>query len=350
MGKFNYMKLVWAVLFVAFAFISCYATAASLNLLLPSWPKIIFWVVTIGFFLLASWGTKLIVDSFANANMMTHPGATLLGGVLIVLAFWLCFSFPTNTHTFFYRNVASNTVDGDIITTNKYLSHVELNQKSKVQVETKIAELNNNVELLLGQLEAEIMHETNPGFGKKSKDIFAKFAPMFGVASIEPLSYRGTTVVERKKLCKAYREKMYALKEARELALTKSIMLPSPGLVKEVRATEKALTQISEDINSEALSLYKPKDVSLINKGLGKAYSIVKNNKDNVNFDNEVDATRYTADKPVTKVSELLSVIDTWKDYFKGKYKGRGFIIWVLASLLVDLGAFLFFNLAFKKD
>ena len=46
----------------------------------------------------------------------------------------------------------------------------------------------------------------------------------------------------------------------------------------------------------------------------------------------------------------MLSVIDVWKDYLMGKYEGRGFIFWIVISLLVDVAAFIFFDLAFKKN
>ena len=38
-----------------------------------------------------------------------------------------------------------------------------------------------------------------------------------------------------------------------------------------------------------------------------------------------------------------------WKDFVKGEYKGRGFVFWVVISVLIDVAAFVFFDLAFKK-
>ncbi len=345
----NGMKIVWAVAFAAFAFISCYATAESLHLLLPTWPRFIFWIVTIGFFVLASAGSMWIVTSFTD-HSKDNRGGLLVGGIITVLLFWACFSFPTNTHTFFYRNVVESTVDSDITTTSNYLSHVSENQMSLLQIEKKINELENKVEVLLGELTSEIMNEVNPGFGKKSQEILAKFAPLFGVAKVEPLSYKSTSKKERERLCDQYRDKIYALKEARKYALVNSIVKPNPETEKEVKASKSELSNISKAVDNGELSLSNPKDVLIVNKGLNKAYNIIKNNKDNVNFNSEEEEMYYTIDNPVTKVARLLSVIDVWKDYIQGKYKGRGFIVWIIASLLVDLGAFLFFNLAFKKE
>ena len=45
-----------------------------------------------------------------------------------------------------------------------------------------------------------------------------------------------------------------------------------------------------------------------------------------------------------------MSVFDVWKDFFRGLYKGHGFVFWILISILVDIAAFIFFDLAFKKE
>lgn len=101
MRQNNYLKLVWAVAFVAFAGVSCWATAESLHLLLSSWPLVLCWIVTIGFFIIASLGTKMIVDSLNQNIYIENKGFHLIGGIIIVLIFWLICSLPTNTHTFF---------------------------------------------------------------------------------------------------------------------------------------------------------------------------------------------------------------------------------------------------------
>ena len=54
MEQNNYLKIVWIAAFVAFAGVSCWATAESLHMLLSSWPKIMCWIVTVGFFIIAS--------------------------------------------------------------------------------------------------------------------------------------------------------------------------------------------------------------------------------------------------------------------------------------------------------
>ena len=63
MEQNNYWKVFYALAFIAFAAVSCWATQESLHLLMPGWPAIMCWIVTIGFFVIASLGTKMIVDS-----------------------------------------------------------------------------------------------------------------------------------------------------------------------------------------------------------------------------------------------------------------------------------------------
>lgn len=181
MEQKNYLKLIWMVAFIAFAAVSCWATAESLHLLLSSWPLAMCWVVTVGFFIIASLGTKMIVDSLNQDIYLEKRGLRLVGGIVIVLIFWLICSMPTNTHTFFYRTVINDKVNTDISTTRGYLSQIKNNTNNKTQATVKVNELKNNVDVLLGELEAEIKNEVNPGFGPKSKEILRKFATLLGV-------------------------------------------------------------------------------------------------------------------------------------------------------------------------
>ena len=89
MEQNKFLKLFSVLAFLAFAAVSCWATAESLHLLLPSFPLVMCWIVTIGFFFIASWGTKMIVDSLNQQIYMEKRGLNLIGGIFIVLVFWL---------------------------------------------------------------------------------------------------------------------------------------------------------------------------------------------------------------------------------------------------------------------
>ena len=337
------------VAFIAFAAVSCWATAESLHLLLSSWPLAMCWVVTVGFFIIASLGTKMIVDSLNQDIYLEKRGLRLVGGIVIVLIFWLICSMPTNTHTFFYRTVINDKVNTDISTTRGYLSQIKNNTNNKTQATVKVNELKNNVDVLLGELEAEIKNEVNPGFGPKSKEILRKFATLLEVDKVEPLSYKGTSKQDRDKLCDAYRTKIYILAKNRATNIMAHILSPNSDNIKEVKRDDENLALVKKYIGDKTINLNDAEDVEDVCDKLNTAYNTVKKNSDFVNFSSKTDEANYTADNPVTKVKRMISVFDVWEDFMAGEYAGHGFMFWIIISILVDIAAFIFFDLAFKK-
>lgn len=78
MQQINYSKILWIVGFAVFAAVSCWATAESLHLLLSSWPVVFCWVITVGFFVIASLGSKMIVDSLDKDLYIEGRGKEVL--------------------------------------------------------------------------------------------------------------------------------------------------------------------------------------------------------------------------------------------------------------------------------
>lgn len=353
MNPNNNMKIVWAIAYLLFAAVSCWATAASLHLLLSSWPGIMCWIVSIGFFVIASLGTKMVADSFNRNISLDHRGLRLVGGMVMALVFWLCCSMPTNTHTFFYRSTISDKVSTDISLTRGYLSQIKNNTNKETQATVKVNELKNSVDVLLGELEAEIKNEANPGNGPKAKEILRKLAACLGVDKIEPLSYKGTSKQEREKLCDAYRTKVYILTDSKATNIMAHILSPNADNLKEVKSVDANLVLVKKYIADGTINLNDPQDMTgsdgVCDK-LNEGYMTVKKNSDFVNFASKADEANYTADSPVTKVKRMVSVFDVWKDFLHGEYAGYGFIFWVILSCLVDIAAFIFFDLAFKKE
>ena len=93
-----------------------------------------------------------------------------------------------------------------------------------------------------------------------------------------------------------------------------------------------------------------PKDNNLLEAAAGYLEMRIKKNKEFVNFSSKADEAIYTADNPVTKVKRMIDVFKVWEDFLKGEFAGHGFIFWVIISILVDIAAFMFFDLAFKKE
>lgn len=349
MEQKNYLKIVWIVAFVAFAAVSCWATAESLHLLLSSWPAIMCWIVTIGFFIIASLGTKMIVDSLNQNIYLEKRGMHLLGGIVLVLAFWLICSMPTNAHTFFYRTVINDKVATDISTTSGYLGQIKNNTNNKTQATVKVNELKNSVDVLLGELESEIKNEANPGFGSKSKEILRRLADLLGVDKIEPLTYKATSKQEREKIGDAYRTKIYILADSKAKNIMAYILSPNPDNLKEVKRDEENLALVKKYIDNKTLDLNDADDIKDVCDKLNTGYNTIKKNRDFVNFSSKSDEANYTADNPVTKVKRMVDVFKVWEDFMKGEYAGHGFTFWIIISILVDVAAFIFFDLAFRK-
>lgn len=349
MNENKYLKIFSIAAFVALAAVSCWATAESLHLLLDTWPLAMCWIVTICFFFIASWGTKIMVDSLNKNIYMEKRGLKLIGGTILLIVFWMCCSMPTNTHTFFYRTVISDVTNNDIQRSTDYLAQIKGNTNNKDQAQLKVKELENDLEILLGELEAEIMNAANPGFGSKAEQIFNKFAKLLGVDAIQPLNAKARTQKERQNLCKAYRQKMYTLAESKARNIVQSILTPSKTNLKEASLSLKNLQLMKQSINKGDIDLNSAEDIKSVNDQLNTAYNIVRKNEQFVNFKNEKDKEDFTAASPITKVKKLISVFDAWEAFIAGEFDGHGFGFWILISILVDIAAFIFFDIAFKK-
>lgn len=350
MEQKNYMKLVWLFGFIAFAAVSCWATSESLHLLLPSWPLVLCYIVVNGFFIIASLGTKMIVDSLNQNVFVENRGLKLFGGILLILFFWGICSMPTNTHTFFYRNTVNDQVTADVSSTQGYLNQILNNQKNEQAAQKQKETLRAKITALLGDLKAELDNPNNPGNGPKVKEILSKIAIELGAANIEPFSGPCNSRQERERAYTAYANKITILRENREKQIEESILRPSDVQMKKVKAVNNNLTILQKGIDEKQIDLNKAEHMEEACNRINQGYAEVKNCQDFVQFNSASDKEKYTAENPVTDSKRLLSVKDVWQDFFAGKYAGRGFVFWIIISILVDLAAFIFFDLAFKKE
>lgn len=349
MNENKFLKLFTMAGFLAFGAVSCWATAESLHLLLPSWPLVMCWAVTIGFFFIASWGTKMIIDSLNQSIYMEKRGATLLGGIVIVLVFWLFCSMPTNTHTFFYRNLIDEKVTNDIATTQGYLTQIKDNTVTDAKIKARCAEVEKQINIKLQSLEAEIKNPLNPGNGPETEMILGEIAQILGVNKINKLSGAGNSVSERNKLYQAYRDVILLQLDNKKMNIVKE-MLPTNDNYRKIASKDlKNLELIKEYKDKGQLLLTDADDVKTVCDKLNQSYSTIKTYQQFVDFKNEADKDIYTSPNPQTKVSRLLSVYDVWVDFLTGKQGGLAFVFWIIISILVDVAAFIFFAIAFKK-
>lgn len=256
---------------------------------------------------------------------------------------------PTNTHTFFYRSVINDKVTSDISTTEGYLVQIKDNTVTDTKIQIKCAEAKNEIEVKLGELKAEIMNDANPGFGPKAKEILRGFAELLGVAKIEPLSYKGTSVQDRQRLYEAYRQKIYILLETRLLNIVKEMTPPNNNHQKQAEKDYKNLELVKTYIDDGTLDLNDADDIKTVCDKLNDGYATIRTYQQFVDFKDETDKVAYTSPNSVTKVKRMISVFDTWKDFINGEFEGHGFLFWIVISILVDVAAFIFFNIASKK-
>jgi len=349
MNQNNYMKGLSIVGFLVFGAVSCWATAESLHLLLSSWPVAFCWAITIGFFVIASLGTKMIADSLNQRIFVENRGTKLSLGIIIVFVFWLCCSLPTNTHTFFYRNLINDKVTYEIATTKGYLDQIANGVVTADKTNARITEFINQINIKLGQLEAEIKNEANPGNGPRAKAILADFANLLDVPVIKPLSFVGTSTQDRQLLCNEYRKMIYTLRDAKIENIKASMTPANSNYKQQALVDRKNLDVIKCNIDEGNLDVNDANDIKQICDKINQGYSTIKMYAQFVDFKNAEDKANYTAPSPQTKIARLLSVYDVWRDFVTGQQGGLSFIFWILISILVDVAAFIFFDIAFAK-
>lgn len=349
MNDNKFVKIFTLAGFTAFAAVSCWATAESLHLLLPSWPSLFCWAITIGFFFIASWGTKLVADSLNQNVYMEKRGAALIGGIVTVIVFWLFCSMPTNTHTFFFRNLIDDKVATDIATTQGYLAQIKDNTTTDARIQARCAEVENQINIKLQSLEGEINNPNNFGDGPEVEKILGEVAQILGVSKINKLSGVAKSVEERKKRYQAYREIILTQLDNKKMNIIKE-MTPSNDNYRKVAGKDwKNLELTKKYIGDGQLSLIDADDVKTVCNNLNQGYATIKTYQQFVDFKNDGDKENYTCENPQTKVSRLLSVYDVWVDFLSGKQGGLAFVFWIIISILIDVAAFIFFDIAFKK-
>ena len=92
-------------------------------------------------------------------------------------------------------------------------------------------------------------------------------------------------------------------------------------------------------------------EIKQCEKELKDGYNIVATNKLFVDFDSQSDDyVVYTKENAETRTKRLASVIDVFfVDFLSGKYPAS-FWYYVILSILVDIAAFIFFDIALKKN
>lgn len=346
MEKFRVIGCIIA--FLILAGISCWATEQSLHLLLPAgWPEVLVWGITIAFFVVASFGTKMIVDTLASPAFIDNRRLKLFGGILLVVFFWLLMSMPTNTHTFFYNDKIGSVITKDIETTNKYLSQiVDRGMSSTMVLDSIGTKMKDAVEEERAHIVRQFNGDEPPykrGNGEKISEHINNINKILKSSIIQDPNYNSAdpAILNRYQI-----EINKALADALK---THTISSQSVDAAKRQKTRLAALNDsIQDHISTGSLS---EAEIRQCEKELKDGYNIISTNKLFVDFDkNSDDETVYTKENVETRTKRMASVIDVFfVDFLQGKYPAS-FWYYVILSILVDIAAFIFFDIAFKRD
>ncbi len=343
-------KLFFLAGFVLFALMSCWATSASLHLLLPTWPYAFCWLISIGVFILASFGSKLIVDSLNTSIYVNKRGLKLILGLIMVILFWLMFSFPTNTHTLFYHNVAPEKINEDISVTYGYLGQLARGTMIDEKIKDEQNAFNSELDVRKANLLHEIQNPNNPGFGRESLKALTELNKVLG-SDIKPLSGNVETYIQIKNACDVMEQQIEGLRKTKLKEIESRIRTSDfPFIKKSATDQMNRLNLIKKDIANGTLDVTEAEDLKQISEAVNDSYTVIRSYNNLVTFKSKEDKEKYSKDNVASETTRMTSVVDVWSDYIDGNYSGRGFIWWILLSLLVDIAAFAFFDLTFSNN
>ena len=362
MEKNGFIKIFSMVAFLALMGISCWATTESLHLLLPDMfngSKVPFWIVSILFYVLSAYGTKLIVDGFNNYDDSEHPGLKIFGGILILLLFWVIFSIPTNTHTFFYKSTIQDVLIQDLSNTKSRLQDLANDQTAKRIIDADKAAFGNKIDNLWTNVALEVNNPGNLGWADAAEEAMIKLEDELGI-KIQRVRLRNNTHQGRQELIEILGKRVEDAKQARlrEIYDGRLAAISSHKNKKDINDNIMAITKIENKVKNNPENNDEPTVAT--DKVLTRSYALIGEYMDYLQ--NEFGSTHKEEMIPiqenirlyktnVTQTSKMRSVIDVWKGLFAGDpiYKGRGLWFWVIVAIMVDVAGFIFFDIAFRK-
>lgn len=352
MKNLNFKGIISVLAFIGLAGFSCFWTAESLYIWQPSITRIGAWLIAVVFYIVASLCFSLFLKGFDKnryfqSGLFSSRGGHLVFGFIGLVLFWLMVSLPTNTHTLLYRASIKNVVTTDLNKTLGYLQELKDNNVEINKVEDKYNSKKEAVDALVLRLIAEIDHPGFEGIGQRFEKILVELDAELGT-TIQRNANVGTTRTQWLTTVNYYQTQAYAQLKLFRAECDKEIerirgLMNSPelnGLIENSKIALKDINQMN-GISNEVIG-------AAVND-LTSGYAFIKTNSQYLMLkDSDVD--RYTREGAMPDAKAMLSVPDVWKDFLTtDKYKGHGFIWWVFIALLVDLSAFIFFDIAFNS-
>lgn len=349
------LKIFAFFAFIALMLVSCWATVESLHLLLPSWPIVAFWVVTLIVFVFASLGTKLIVDSFNQRIRVDNRGWKLIGGIILLAFCWIAFSLPTNTHTFFYRAVIKDVLVKDLTETKGKLQDLANDGEAGTIIAQEKVGFKDKIDGTFAKFAAEINNPGNPGWSSRAEAVIIELEGYLG--KIQRLQLRSNSFQDRQDLVAAMRDQVDKLLYSKLSIYDQRLAGINKGLNKQdIQNLIAEIQKVQNKMQAMPTNNDEPSEKTSIN--LSQAYKLIDNYCDvfiEVFEKTHPEKAKIAAQvkkaySGVSKTERMRSVIEVWKDFFEGKFSGRGFIFWVIIAAIVDVLGFIAFDIAFKKE
>lgn len=346
MGENKFLKIFALVAFVAFAAVSCWSTTESLFLTLENAqiPKWVFWIAVVGLYVLTSICFKLVLDSFNQNIYVEHRKVKFVIGLLGVIVLWIAFSMPTNSHTFFYKQMAKTTAVNELKHVDVQLQSLNDEQTFREKYNAGWKKYKEDVESSLHALKAEIFDFQNIGAGDKTEARIVDIENLMGleIGKIARLKARDRSQRELNKVYEHYDNAVRAQLQYQEDQHNADLELALKGFrekmagVEPIRiAIKKTLTELDDPQYEKEAVLKNARIV------IGRAYAELKSQLPN-----------YEQDTRIYRSDRLVKVTKVWGDYFKGEFNNKDYTLWywILLAVIVDIAAFAFFYIAFKKE
>lgn len=294
----------------------------------------------------------LVVEACNRDKYVDHRRLRFWGGLILVLVCWLGVSLPTNIHTLFYDSYVGNVANKDIDKTNSYLSQISTRQ-NQLQAYDSIYNL---VTSRFDEVASEFNGGHRPGNRSDGRDGNGQYTKEEirainniltheGVPEEYRIEYDGrhnstasdilTNYERQMRVGLEYLRKKYSAPQE-NVDSAASIIRKLNLLANQISAMDQ-IGEVHNDIVIQTLTI------------LNAGYNQIKVAQKYIVFANDAEKEYYTSDNPETLTKRMLSPYDVLTDFFAGKYPNT-FLYSIFFSILIDLGAFIFFDIAFRKE
>lgn len=333
-------------MFALLASASSLASLASFHMLVPSWSKALCWVVTIVFFTIASYGTKIIMDSINMKGYLGKMKRVMYSWLVILLVFWLCALISINPHTTFYWLVT--IVFFIVVSFGGELIKGSIDKDSNLE--------NSNARALFGGLLLFVFCFNVPTHTHAllynseinevvKNDMVKTKGYLQDIVDNTSLNNRGAM----NKLKGGDSRVLHSHIEAKNLLDELNRELERIQM-RNMYTSYVGRSSKSAQLASAFESLSRRKEFEAYTKAdslLVRSYAMINNYSDFISIS---DKDKKVYQSGITRGERLLSVTKVWKDIFNGQFSRSSVIFFVLLSILVDILAFSYFYLATNSE